>query len=966
MKSLSYLIIPLLVTGVLPRLHANTPHPRAVGISTAGIAAPSDEPSPRLVADSVPGMHGAHPEDVIIIPFGNTTKRTLNGSVGTFRGDSVSQMPLSSLFNVMLGKVPGLYVEPRTTGPGNEHFSLLIRGRASYNDEQAPLLLVDGIERDLADMDINEIASISVLKDAASLAWYGMRGANGVILATTRRGIESDTRVTVDATGGVQLPRDYTKSLDSYTYATLYNEALRNDGLPPRYSDQMLADYRNNTAPFIAPSNDLPKRFINQAAPVQRYVASVSGGNATAKYFTLLSYYNQGGLLAESKTPDYRSNPNFTRYNFRSNVDVSISTDLDVFLNINGRVENRREPGTNTGFFGVHNVLDAIYSTPPNAYPLINEDGSFGGSSLFQNNPLAMLQHNGYNYQFQRMLMTSIGATYRLNRVLEGLSANAMYSYDFVGDYIKGQNQNFEVYQYEAATASYTRFGNATPLVFRDATFSNPMRTNELWAGFDYSRSFNNQVFDASLRYNNAALFNLTQSKLDFRRESISSRFSYNYGSRYMADLVLTYASNKWFSPTRRNGLFPALALGWVVIDNQPSGKPSPLNYAKLRASYGITGNEGLMGARMYHWQQLYGAGFPGYVFGASFSPTGSGVGELALANPDLTFEKSTKFNVGADVELFGKQLDVSVEYFREKRTDMISPVFMPGIIGQSLVPGNNGEARYAGIEAAIDYKKQFHNFFVNLYGNVTFVKSELSRFDEQPGLPAYQYQTGHPLGNLGLLYQSVGVFESQAEIDAAPVQRLAGRVRPGDIRYADLNGDQIIDQYDRQIMDHTALPRGYYGLGALLRFRNVDLTAFFSGVWGRTVDLNGIVNAGTDNNGYLNEFSVDRWTPESASGALWPRLAVADRGNNTVPSTFWLRSGDYLQLRNVEIGYTIGNRVASRWSMDSFRIYVAGYNLMTFSKLNALNINPVIPTSGRLANYPYLATLSLGVTVKF
>lgn len=949
MESLKYLIVPLLLIGAVPLLHAS-----------------AASAQPDTSSTSAAGIYGVHPDDVVVIPFGATTRRTLNASIGSMKGEGQSQMPLSSLFNTMLGKVPGLYVEPRSTGPGNEQFSLLIRGRASYNDEQPPLILVDGIERDLADMDINEIDHVSVLKDAASLAWYGMRGANGVILATTRRGSEGRTRVTVDATGGVQLPRDYTKSLDAYTYATLYNEALQNDGLTPQYSEQMLDAYRNNTDPYGAPNNDLPGRFINGAAPVQRYVASVSGGNATAKYFTLLSYYNQGGLLNESKTPDYRSNPNFTRYNFRSNVDVSISDDLDVFLNINGRVENRREPGMQTGFFGVHNVLDAIYATPPNAYPLINKDGSYGGSSLFQSNPLAMLQHNGYNYQFQRMLMTSVGATYRLDRLLDGLSATAMYSYDFMGDYIKGQNQNYEVYQYNASTDSYTRFGNETPLTFRNASFSNPMRTNEFWAGVDYHKATADQVFDVALRYNNASLFNLGRSKLDFNRESLSSRFSYSYQNRYQADLVLTYASNKWFSPQTRHGLFPALSLGWVMVDGQSTADRSPLGYAKLRASYGITGNEGLFNARMYHWQSLYGAGFAGYVFGSSFSATGSGVGELALANPDLTFEKSAKLNVGADFELFGKALGLTVDYFREKRTDIISPVFVPGIIGQSLVPGNNGEANYAGLETALDYKKQFNEFSLNLFGNLTFVKSELTRFDEQPGLPGYQYQVGHPLGNLGLLYQSAGIFQNQAEIDAAPVQRLAGSVQPGDIRYRDLNGDNIIDQYDRQVLDETALPKGYYGFGASLKFRGIDLTAMFSGVWGRTVDLNSLVNAGSDDNGYLNEFSVDRWTPAAASSALWPRLALADRGNNTVPSTYWLRSGDYLQLRNVELGYSFSQNAAQNWGMSSFRIYVSGYNLLTFSKLNALNINPVIPTSGRLANYPYVATLSLGVTAKF
>lgn len=905
-------------------------------------------------------------DDNIYIPFGSRKKRHLTAAISAIEGDDIPQMPLSSLENSLIGLVPGLYISPSSSGPGRDNVSLLIRGRSSYNDDQSPLILVDGIERDLSDMDIREIESISVLKDAASLAWYGMRGANGVILVTTRQGHEGKTTVTLDAMGGVQLPGFYTRPLDSYTYANLYNEGLQNDGLPPLYSAEDLAGYQDGSDPYRYPNNNFVDRFLSKSAPVQRYVATVSGGNAIAKYFTLFSYYNQGGLFAESTTPDYISNNSYKRYNFRSNVDVAVTSDLDISLNIGGRVEDRVEPGPNTGYVGVNNLLNTIFLTPPNAYPLVNEDGSYGGASLFRNNPLAMLQNNGYNSQLTRILLASVNADYKLDGITEGLSASAMYSYDFAGIYTSGQNQNYEVYEQNPVTGEYARFGNRTNLSFRNAAFSEPYRNSELWAGIDYERNFGQHGVNATLRYNNASTFNLGFSRFDYRRNGVSSRTSYNFRNRYMADLVLTYANNPRFAPDKRNGFFPAVSMGWIISDEGFLKETKTLNYLKMRASYGITGSEGLFNTRLYSWKPLYAAGFPGYNFGTSFAYTGAGLGEASLPNEELTFEKSKKFNLGFDAKLFNQSLELTFDYFMDRRTDIIAPAFIPGFIGQTLVPENNGEAQAKGFETSLDYTRQLNKVTLSFFGNFTLATSNLIMYNEQPGLPENQRQVGHPLGNLGLMYKSVGIFQSQEEIDNAPRQTLAGNVQPGDIRYEDINNDGLIDAFDQSTMDYTAIPKAYYGFGTTVKYAGFDLTAMFSGVEGRSVDIRNVIYAGNGDNGFINEYSIDRWTPATASTALWPRVAISDRGNNTAASTFWIRSGDYLQLRNMELGYSLPTNIVNQLKIGACRFYINGYNLFSLTDLKYLNINPLIVDAGRGGNYPYLTTYAGGVNIQF
>ena len=339
---------------------------------------------------------------------------------------------------------------------------------------------------------------------------------------------------------------------------------------------------------------------------------------------------------------------------------------------------------------------------------------------------------------------------------------------------------------------------------------------------------------------------------------------------------------------------------------------------------------------------------------------------QTELPNPELGFEKSKKLDIGFDAKLFDQSLSLTLDYFLDKRTGLISPAFVPGFIGQLLAPENNGEAQYKGFESAINYTRILNKVTISLFGNFTRVKTNLNKYNDQPGLPENQRQQGHPLGNFGLMYQATGIYQSADEITKGPRPTLAGRVQPGDISYKDINGDGLVDNYDMSIMNYSSLPDAYYGFGTTIKVAGFDLTAMFVGQSGGSVNISSNILAGNANNGFLNQYSVDRWSTATASTSLYPRLSIADRGNSIAPSTFWIRSSDYLQLRTIELGYSLPSRIINKIKMESCRFYVNGYNLASFGALKDLDISPDLVTAGRNGNYPYLSIFSGGINVKF
>jgi len=903
--------------------------------------------------------------DDVYIPFGVRKKRQVSATISTVNVSELPQLPLSTLNNALTGRLSGLYIQQTGTRPGTDDANFLIRGRSSYNNGQSPLVLVDGVERDFVDMDIAEIESISVLKDAASLAWYGMSGSNGVLYVRTKRGNATSTKVTFDALGGVQTPVNVTRPLDSYSFATLYNEAQANSGIAPTYSPSVLEAYRSNLDPQLYPNNNLVKDFLKQASPVQRYVGTVSGGNAFAKYFTMFSFFDQAGLYKGGNNPSYNANTNFQRINFRTNLDIHVNKSLDVSLDVAGRSATIRYPRDGNG-----NFLSTIFGTPSNAFPILNTDGTYGGSSLFRSNPKAMLESRGNISDLTRTLLANVTAKQKLDFITKGLSLNAFYSYDVTSLYASGFTQNYEVYEFNPTANSYQRYGTKAVIDYANSDFQANVRRNEFWGGLDYDRTFGEHAINASTRVMRGVV--ATPGSLLDRREQVANRLSYGFKQRYFVDLIGTYAASETFMPGKRAGFFPAISAGWVVSEEGFLKNTSFLDYLKLRGSYGLVGNDAISTSRRFMFNTYYNRGGTGYLFGTGYAAA-SNTTEAELANPGLTWEKTKKADVGVDMKLFKQMISISADYFHENRTDLLTNALIPTIIGQSSGQVNAGEAEYKGFETALNFNKKIGQFNLNLYGNYTYVKSNIIQLNQEPGLPAYQLENGFPISGVvnGTAFnrrflEAQGLFQSQAEIDAAPIQRFSGTVKPGDIRYRDINGDGVIDNFDFVQKDYTNVPTSYYGFGAALNYKGFDFTVLFQGTRGRTIQIESLVNSGTTNTGYINQFSVDRWTPETAATAKYPRLALADRGNNTQVSDYWVRSGNYLRLKHAELGYTLKADFVKKLKMQSIRFYVSGFNLLTFDQLGDLPIDPEIPESGYINSYPYLRSYSLGLNVKF
>ena len=905
-----------------------------------------------------PARTDAGENDNVEIPFGTRKKRQVTAAITSVQTEGLPQLPIGDVKNVFSGRVAGLYLNQTSSQPGEDGTGFQVRGRSSYNGAGTNTnarALIDGVQREFGDMDQNEIESITVLKDAASLAWYGLRGGNGVVMVTTKRGSPYRNSIRFDVQGGIQTPTNVIQPLSSYQYASLYNEASVNDGAPTVYTQEDLDAYQSGSAPYRYPNNAYLADYLEKSSPVQRYVLSAIGGNNNVRYFALLSYYNQGGLLKGTDSPDYNSNVGFKKFNFRGNVDFNVNQYLTITLNAGGRAENRLGPGD-----GINSVLNTLYNLPPNAFPILNEDGTYGGTSQYQNNPLGQLRDRGYTNVTDRVLLASFNVKQKLDFWVKGLSANVLFSYDANGSYSSGLERNYEIYDLGS-----TRFRNETALDYRDAQFTNNNRRNEVWAGLDYDRSFGNHQVNASFRAQRG--LNVQPERLDFRNQGLAGRIDYGYNHTYYLSVVAGYSGSENYPAGKRYGLFPAVSAGWVVSELPfLTGNPV-LSYFKLRASYGISGNDQIGGNRFPSRRFINrNATGGGYVFGTGFSNSNAAL-ETNLGNPDITWETITTANAGVDFKLFRNALSVSADVYQNRRSNILTASTIPSILGQTLLV-NGGIVDSKGVELNLNYDQRIGQFLLSLNGNALLSSDEVVVNNDQLGLPVYQQTIGKRAGSY-LTFLSDGLFQSVDEIRNAPRSTLAGEGNraPGDIRYRDVSGPQgipdgIIDNLDRVRVNRRAEPTAYYGFGTSVRYKWLDLSAQFQGVGGRTINVQGLVNSGPSS---FNQESLQRWTPETAATAKYPRIGITDRGNNTAFSDFWLRDASYIKLKSLELGLNLPQNLTNKYRMQEARFYVSAFNLLTITKLD-LDVDPEIPNAGRGSEYPYLRTWTVGLSVAF
>lgn len=899
-------------------------------------------------------------EILYTVGYSERNKTLLTAAVSTTKGETLAKSPVPVVNDAIQGHLTGLTVE-RTSGnePGWSLSNFYVRGLGTFGAGRAPLVIVDDIERDITQLDPEEIESITVLKDAAATVNYGMRAANGVINVKTKRGYIGKPEISLKVNFGLQTPTVLPKYLGSQEYVRFRNIALSNDGLPipndPTYDPAM---YDGTHNPHIYGNTDWYDEFVKKVTPLQMYRVSVTGGNEMVKYYVTLGVTNQAGIYNYTKeNKGFDTNPDYNRYNVRANTDINLNKNLSVSLDLGGKLETKRIPRVSAS-----TIFSTLSILPP-TMPIKNEDGSIAGTSVYRDNPYGYLAKSGYEDQYNRYLQGNVSANYKLDALLKGLSVNAMFAFDSYKLYARGKSQNYAVYQ-RNQDGTYSKFGEDSDLSLQYYSSDNGYT---LQTTFTAGASYNNKI---NAIHDLVADVKFMQSHYTqpgnfspLKEQSVFGRFTYAYDSRYVADLGLTYGGSENFRKGKRFGWFPVGSVAWVASNESFLQDVEQINFLKLRASYGIVGNADIgIGRFPYMGQYYLGSG---YVFGDSYAGS-DGAYEGRLKNPDLTYEESRNANIGLDMDLFKNRLSLSVDFFRNDRKNIIGTRdnVIPGVVGQLLPYENIGSVLNKGFEVMLRHQNQVGKFGYFAQANISFARNEITSMEETAGMEPWTYLTGRQI-DVVRGFEAVGFFNNQEEIDGW-AKSTYGTVKPGDIKYKDQNGDHIIDDNDMVPLGYSNIPEWNFGLNLGFNYKNFDLSMLFTAVANRTLIVANNVFLGMQGNSKITDTAYDTWQKGvNEVTAKYPRLTTEIINHNMRNSTVWSHKGDYFRLQNIEIGYNLPSSFLSKLGIMSTRFFLSGHNLFSFDGLKKYNVSADYPNAG-ISAYPEIRVYNVGVNIKF
>ncbi|MBO9592505.1 MAG: TonB-dependent receptor [Niabella sp.] len=900
-------------------------------------------------------------DEVVVLGFGQTQKKIAQtGSVASIGMKELKQSPTANITNALAGRLPGLIAIQVSGEPGNDKSQLLIRGRATFNGAE-PLITIDGVQKDYSAiglLDVNEIENITILKDASATAIYGVKGANGVIIVTTRRGKVGKPTITASTQTAVQSTIRLPKYLGSYDYAVLANEAYLNDhpgGVAP-YSDAVLEAYRTGSDPLKYPDIDWLDAMMKPAVQTQANF-NISGGSNMARYFVNVGYTDQSGIYKTKKNAQYDPKSNFKRYNFRSNIDVDFDPNFSLGLNLYGAIENKKDPNVS-----VPDLFWTLNQLPPNAFPIRYPTGFYGENGQFLN-PARLLNETGFRESFNSSLSGMLSVTRKLNFITQGLSIKGNYSFDgyFQNNFNRKKEVRRAVYKGTGSyddISNYTYLGNDVPLSAPASSFS---QNRDIWmdASLNYQRKFGSHDVTGLL------LVNRTQkvigNTIPFVSQGIVSRFTYNYDYKYFAEVNAGYNGTDNFSKGKRYGLFPAFSAGWVLSEESFLKGNNWLSFLKLRGSYGLTGNDQLVGRRWLFNSEYIRNQTAGYLYGDQLYGV-EGVYEGAMANPDVTWEIAKKANLGFEMKLWKGLIAITADVFSEKRNNiLITRSSVPALIGMSgsnLPPANLGKVDNKGFEVEINHRKNFQRFTYFLNANMSYAKNKIIFIDEESRPYDYMYQTGQSLGQImGLT--AIGFFKNEMDIRLSPAQ--FGRVIPGDIKYLDRNDDGVINDNDIGPIGKSNIPELFFGISGGVTWKGLDLSFLFQGAGNSSRTLVGGIAWEFYEGGKVRQEHLDRWTPETAATATWPSLHYGGNSNNHRVSSFYLEDNSYIRLKNMELGYTFRNvNLTQKAKLSTLRIYANGMNLVTWTRAQDMldpeywagNTNGTVYPAQRIVNF--------------
>lgn len=903
--------------------------------------------------------------NVVVLGFGQSQKKIAQtGSIASITTKDIKQSPVANIANALVGRLPGLISIQRSGEPGADAPDLYIRGLATLNSN-APLITIDGVQKEsssLATLDPNEIESITILKDASATALYGVKGANGVIIIKTRRGKAGAPSMYASVQTSVSSPTRLPKYLDSYNYAMLSNEAYKNDnpnGTMPPYTQEALDAYKSGSDPYLYPNVDWLGKLL-KPSQMTRADFNVSGGSPRARYFVNIGYTQQNGNYNTEKNEKYDPNIKYKRYNFRSNIDVDVDKDFSIGLSLFGAVENKNAPYTPTS-----DIFNYAMKLPPNSSPIKYPIGNYGGASI-RANPFLLLNKTGYTQSYNSSLSGMFTATRKMDFITKGLFLKGNYSFDgyFINDFKRSMNERLAYYKGTGDLndpESYTYAGADDPLSAPSSSYG---QIRNIWMDFsvNYDRSFGDHDVTGLILANRTQ--RVVGGAIPYVSQGLVSRLTYSFQSKYFAEFNAGFNGTDNFAKGKRYGFFPAVSAGWVISKENFLKDVRAIDFLKLRASYGLTGNDQLNGRRWLFVSEYQNAG--GYSYGDPLNGTG-GRQEGPMANPDVTWETAHKLNIGLEVKLLRDLIALNVDFFREHRNDiLITRGTVPSMIGvpsSYLPPANMGEVVNRGFELELTHRYRIGDFNYFIRANGSFSRNKILFMDEIDWPYDYLRRTGQSIGQLhGLTV--IGFFKDQEDIDNSP--RQFGTVIPGDLKYKDLNGDGKIDANDEGPIGRSNVPQILYGLSAGFSYKDFDFSVLFQGAGNYNVIFSKEAAWEFYNGAKVMEQHLGRWTPETAATATYPVLHYGQNANNHRTSTFFLKNASYIRLKNIEIGYTFRNtHLGKNTAFKTIRIFANGINLITWDKMGNNSFDPEAP-GGSSYYYPQLRAINFGFSTDF
>lgn len=965
-------------------------------------------------------------EEVVVIAYGSQKKVTVTGSVSNVSSKELLKSPSASLGNAISGKLPGLSTVQYSGVPGADDPTIFIRGQASLNGSN-PLVLVDGVERSFTQIDPNEVADITILKDASATAVYGVRGANGVILVTTKRGTSGKTQISASTSWGVQTVTQFLDMADSYTYATTFNNARLSDGNETlRFSPEVVEHFRTHDQPILYPDIDWVDYAMNDMALQSQHNISINGGNQVARYFVSLGMLDQDGMF-KTFGEDPNSNFSYRRYNYRANLDLNLGKLQELSINLGGRVENKNSIGNNGGDNGEEYIFRYLMDAQPFSGAGI-VDGKWiktnpalisDESAVSQRDGLDTFYGQGYKKTITNVLNLDLIYKLKLDFITKGLDFRLKGSYNStyynVKDRTCGQPAKYMPYLDENGNIVYQRTGDYWNLGYADSSW--PERNWYAEASFNYSRSFGNHNFSGLLLYNQSKSYyswdanNSAYISVPKGYVGLVGRITYDYKHRYMVDVNMGYNGSENFAKGHRYGLFPSASVGWTVSEENFWKPIKPVfSYLKLRASVGTVGNDNCQGYRFLYlpaaWTITNGyynniGDYAGYNFGTTNTTFLNVAREYSSASPDVTWETAVKYNYGFDAKFWNDKISLGFDYFTEDRKNILinneNMILAPTALRPSYI--NYGRVKNHGYEITLSYSDKIgKDFSFTISPTVSYAKNkiieqaEITRPDKlvkansymgkKLGLtedtevsPDWTYATGHSIGaRKGYLFfefYEKGVTEERyrEKFGQDIPQQLVSNLMNGDAVYVDLDGDGVItEEYDQMYMGYTDNPEFTFALNFSLQYKNFDFSMLWSGAAHVSRNLDGVYRQpfGEQYNSALLQWVVDNaWTEENAENAKIPRITFANEKQNQANSNIWYYDSKYLRLKNVEIGYNINN-VSWLPKGTNLRVFANGTNLLTFTPLDANDPENTGGGYGSFIKYPLMRVFNLGLKVNF